>query len=517
MNVISLNPGSPGETYHHNFNKVIGSGHLGLALYERTLKHLEMAHNELGVEYLRCHGLLSGSPDLCSWANQTPPGDDADDLGISGDQISGAGDIMSNYAFIDLIFDRLLDIGIRPFLEIGFMPKLLASDDNTLMRWNASTCPPKSYKVWEDLIEHLMRHWVKRYGKKEMMNWYYEVWNEPNLDGFWSGSMDDYHKLYASTVKAVRAVDSGFRVGGPSTAGRVDSFIEPFLKFCKDTNTPVDFVTSHSYAVKSSERRGEFAYHELREDTFLPNRFQEMKDEIQASAFPDLPLHITEWNSTTSTHEIIHDIPFNAAYLARTLSESQAADSISYWAVSDIFVEETIPRAEFHGGFGMINIHDIPKPTFNMFSFFAQLGDKVLHRDKNSLFTKRDDGHVVGVIWNPNDSRRDSQTSSFQLQLQDNAQYTARTLLIDEENANPYRVWEMRGRERNPSLAEVELLREASKPLCQYKALAPSDGGQKLELTLEKNAVQLVDLVPVEDHAGEYYSLDKDFYSNFSV
>ena len=477
-----------------------------------------MAHRELGVEYLRCHGLLSGSPDLCSWANQSPPGQNFNDLGFDNDALAGGGDIMANFAFIDLIFDRLLDIGIRPFLEIGFTPRLLASGDHDMMRWRANTTPPRDYGLWEDLIEALMNHWIKRYGKTEMRTWYYEVWNEPNLNGFWPATMEEYHTLYAHTVKSVKAADRGFRVGGPATAGRTEAHIDAFLRFCHETKTPVDFATSHSYAVESSEVRGEFTYHALRSPTFLATRFQEMRDEIDASPFPGLPLHITEYTSTTSTHEIIHDIPFNAAFLARTLSEAQAPDSLSYWAVSDIFVEQSIPRAEFHGGFGMINIHDIPKPTFNMFQFFSQLGDTVLDRTENSLFTRRDDGHIVGVLWNPNDAARESQDIAVRITLPPHNQaYTARTLLVDEEHANPYRAWDMRGRERNPSLRDVEFLREASRPLCRYEDVSQSDGSSRLDLSLGKNAVQFVEFIPVTDHTREYYQLDQHFYENFSI
>ena len=514
---IKIDPQSSCGKFRHNFNKVIGSCHLGLALYERTLRHLEMAHRDLGVEYLRCHGLLSGNPDLCSWANQSNEGLNPE-LGFDVDQLAGQGDVMANYAFIDLIIDRLLDIGIRPFVEIGFMPRILASSRHTLMRWDAYTSPPRDYKLWSDLIENLMRHWVDRYGKKEMLNWYYEVWNEPNLDGFWPSTMDEYHKLYAYTVRAVKAADAGFRVGGPATAGRVEAHIDAFLKFCKETGTPVDFVTSHSYSCHTGERRGEFAYHQVREATFLANRFQQMRDEIDASPIPGLPLHITEYNSTTSTHQVIHDLPFNAAYLARTLSEAQAPDTMSYWAVSDIFVEETIPRAEFHGGFGMINIHDIPKPTYHMFHFFSQLGTTILSRTANSLFTIRDDGHIAGVIWNPNDKARTEQGQDYRIELpQDGREYAVRTLLVDENNANPYRAWELTGRKRNPSRAEVEILREASRPACQYRALSSIGGKRILDLRLEKNAVMFVDLIPVEDHAGDYYELDREAYERLSV
>jgi len=397
------------------------------------------------------------------------------------------------------------------------MPRILASSNHSICRWDGYTSPPRDYNLWSELIENLMRHWIRRYGKKEMLDWYYEVWNEPNLNGFWSSTMDEYHKLYAHTAKAVKAADGGFRVGGPATAGRAKSYIKEFLTFCHETKTPVDFVTSHSYSANSASRKGEFSYLQVAEPTFLANRFGEMRREIDESPVPGLPLHITEYNSTTSTHEIIHDLPFNAAYLARTLSEAQAPDSLSYWAVSDIFVEETIPRAEFHGGFGMINIHDIPKPTYHMFHFFSQLGTTVLDRTPNSLFTRRDDGHLVGVLWNPCDRGRKAPRLECRLRLPNGVSYTARTLMVDELNANPYRTWELLGRDRNPSRRQVELLRESARPTCQYPSLSATDGQSVLDVALDKNAVLFVELIPVDDHTSEYYELDQQFYGNLGI
>ncbi|MBI1337836.1 MAG: xylan 1,4-beta-xylosidase [Phycisphaera sp.] len=517
LEIELTHPQTP-EPFPHNFNKVIGSGHLGLALYERTLRHLEMAHRELGVQYLRCHGLLSGSPDLCSWADQNQPHVNPE-LGFVKDQLVGQGKILHNFAFIDLIIDRLLDIGIRPFVEVGFMPRLLASSNHTLMRWDAYTSPPRDYKLWSELIDSLIRHWLKRYGLKEISQWYYEVWNEPNLDGFWPASMEEYYKLYDSTVRAIKAVNPELRVGGPSTAGRVDALIDPFLNYCHANKTPVDFVTSHSYAVQTGERKGEFAYHTLRPASFLAQRFGQMRKEIDNSPIPGLPLHITEYNSTTSTHGIIHDLPFNAAFLAQTLSEAgQHADSFSYWAVSDIFVEEGIAPAEFHGGFGMVNIHDIPKPTYHLFSFFNQLGNKVLSRDDRYLFTRRDDGHTLGVLWNPNDNARPSQRVEYRITLPpDTGPCVARTMLVDEQHANPYRTWELLGRERNPSRAQVELLRESSRPVCSYTAPSTEAGRPHLDVTLDKNAIILVDFIPVEDQTHGYHGLDKARYESLSL
>lgn len=518
MNRIELIEPKEPEPFAHNFNKVIGSEHLGTVLYEPVLRHLQMARRDLGVQYLRCHGLLSGSPDVCSWANQGRAGLNPE-LGFDPAQLAGSGDILHNFAFIDLIVDRLLDIGIRPFVEIGFMPRILASSRHTLTRWDAYTSPPRDYQLWSALIEHLVKHWRDRYGLKEISQWYYEVWNEPNLEGFWPAGLPEYFKLYDCTAAAVKSVDPGLRVGGPATAGRHNAHLDAFLKFCHANKTPVDFVTSHAYPVRSSERCGEFTYPELFAPSFLTNRFRQMREEIDNSPLPGLPLHITEYNSSTSTHALLHDLPFNAAYLAQTLSEAgRYADSFSYWAVSDVFVEEDIPPAEFHGGFGMINIHDIPKPTYHLFHFFRQLGDHVLSRDDRHLFTRRADGHVVGVVWNPNDCARASQQQHYRLVLPQTAgTYTARILLVDEEHANPYRTWEMLGRERNPSRTQVELLRESARPFCRHQALTAEAGQLTLDLNLEKNAILLVDLIPVGSHPAKYHGLDAERCARMSV
>jgi len=369
-----------------------------------------------------------------------------------------------------------------------------------------------------DLVEYdrWVRTVVERYRGRVTA---YTIWNEPNLAGFWPADMPAYFEFYANTVAAVKSIDPDLRVGGPATAGRVNAHIDEFLRFCKDTNTPVEFVTAHSYSATANTRKGEFAYGEVDDVTFLTNRFSQMRAEIDASPIPGLPLHVTEYNSTTSTHGIIHDLPFNAAYLARTLSEaSPIVDSMAYWALSDIFVEESVPPAEFHGGFGLINIHDIPKPTYTMFAFFAQLGTTVLHRSANALFTRREDGHIVGVLWNPNDASRATQQVTHQIELATGSTtYTARTLLVDETHGNAYRAWEMMGRHRNPSREQVELLREASRPACAHLPLAITDGMARLELTLETNACMLVDLMPVDDQTASYYELDQAFYANLSL
>ena len=516
MDTIQIAPNEPQEPFEHRFSTVIGSGHFGLALYERTLRHLEMAHRRLGVQYLRCHGLLSGWPDLCSWVNQSSAGLEPE-LGFDPDQLAGEGPFQVNFAFTDLVIDRLLEIGIRPFVEIGFMPRILASSSHTLTRWNANTCPPRDYGLWEELIERLMTHWVRRYGGPEVQRWYFEVWNEPNLDGFWPATMEEYFRLYERTVRTIKTIDPALRVGGPATAGRTNAHIYEFLRFCASSNTPVDFVTSHSYADHSTRRDGEFTYHGLKPPTFLPDRFREMRAEIDASPIPNLPLHITEYNSTTSTREILHDLPVNAAYLARTLSEAgQYADSFSYWAVSDVFCEEGIPPAEFHGGFGLINLHDVPKPTFHLFEFFHELGDRLLSRTDRSIFTVRKDGHLVGVLWNPKtDGENDDR--SFRISVNGGiGPYISRMLTVDEEHGNPYRLWCMLGRERNPRPEQVARLQEASRPECRY-GVAGRPGQADLEVTLGRNAIMLVDLVPVEKEPVAYVGLDEKSYSSVSV
>jgi hypothetical protein len=208
----------------HCWEHTVGSCHAPIALRADWQQQLRRCHSELGFRHVRFHGLLS---------------DDVGTVVKHNDQLS------CSFFNADQIIDFLLTIGMRPFVELSFMPTALASGSKTVFHYRGNVTPPKDYQQWSTLIHTLVGHWVDRYGIREVAEWFFEVWNEPNLKAFWTGTRQDYFKLYQVTANAIKTIDPSLKVGGPATAR--DGWIEEFLVFCEAAKVPVDFVTTHHY------------------------------------------------------------------------------------------------------------------------------------------------------------------------------------------------------------------------------------------------------------------------------
>src|SRR5450756_982582 len=208
----------------HSWEHTVGSDHAPVALRADWRTQLRRCRNELGFRYVRFHGLLS------------------DDVGTL---IRQQDKLLYSFFNADQIFDFLLSIGMKPFVELSFMPRALASGNTTVFHYQANVTPPRDYSQWARLIRELASHWVERYGASEVREWFFEVWNEPNLKEFWAGTQAEYFKLYRYTVEAIKSVDAQLRVGGPATAA--NEWVEEFLAFCETNNLPVDFISTHHY------------------------------------------------------------------------------------------------------------------------------------------------------------------------------------------------------------------------------------------------------------------------------
>lgn len=196
------------------------------------------------------------------------------------------------------------------------MPERLKSGDQTIFYWRGNTSPPNSYEKWADLIEATLNHLIERYGREEVINWPIEVWNEPNIH-FWAGSMEEYFKLYEYSAKAVKRVDERIKVGGPAICGiETEKWLRSFFEHCLDNDLPLDFITRHCYTANEPTRRGHYIYHSVMEPTRMIDELKETR-EIMASypEIADMPLHITEFNSSYVPTCPIHDTDFHAPIL----------------------------------------------------------------------------------------------------------------------------------------------------------------------------------------------------------
>jgi len=375
--VINLDIQTVKGPLNRMFNECVGAGRANEGLRADWQQQLAYVKKECGFRYIRFHGLFT------------------DDMGIYREDRNGKPEY--NYMYVDALFDFLLSIDIKPFVELGFMPNALASGKETIFWWRGNVTPPKDHDKWAELVKNIVQHWTDRYGEDEVKTWYFEVWNEPNLSpGFWSGTQADYFKLYEYSVKAVKSVNREYRVGGPGTAGA--AWETEMIGFCLKNNLPIDFVSTHSYGVNQGylDEYGNSGTVLAPQEFAVSGDVLQSRKEIAASAKPNLELHYTEWSASYTPSDPIHDSYHSASYVLQKLKQvGDAAQSMSYWVFTDIF-EESAPRfTPFHGGFGMLNTQGINKPVFYAYQFLNNLGEiELSNSDLMSWATKNSKGDI---------------------------------------------------------------------------------------------------------------------------
>ncbi len=360
------------------FSACIGAGRAGELMRFPVMAQLERVQRECPFRYIRFHGLFHEEMNVVRRNEE--------------------GGLEFCFAYTDMLFDKLLSIGLRPVCELGLMPDVMASEEKTVFLWKMNISMPRDIGEWEALVSAFVRHVTTRYGEDEVKKWYFEVWNEPNHKGFFTEyqNKEAYFALYDAAARAVKSVCAEYLVGGPATAGM--AWIDETIAHCRENGVPLDFITSHSYGVRGDFDPDGNAITVIRDLDKVANEVRAHGEKCNALG---LPLIITEWSPSYSSRDAVHDHYFCAPYLLNTLKKSEGyAEMMSYWVVSDIFEEVAPPWEAFHGGFGLINMHGVPKPVYYAYEFLAQLGETELFcGDENAYVCKNGRGVQV-LAWN---------------------------------------------------------------------------------------------------------------------
>jgi xylan 1,4-beta-xylosidase len=379
---IHVKPNAPSHPFPHFWEQMFGSGRAILSLrasYRRDLREVKEA---TGFQYIRFHGIFDR------------------DVGVYSED--SAGNPIYNFSYVDQIYDGLLENGVRPFVELSFMPKQLATQPpiEQAFWYHPIVSPPKSWNKWADLVTAFARHLVDRYGIDEVSHWYFEVWNEPNLD-FWAGNpkQETYYHLYDVTARALKSVSPRLRVGGPATAQA--AWISSFIRHTVEDHVPVDFVSTHVYGNDSPENvLG--TNQPVSRNEMVCRAAQKVYDEVKASRRPDLPIIWSEYNASYKNESDVTDSLFMGPWLADTIRQCDGLSAMmSYWTFSDVFEEQGVVKKPFYGGYGLIAENHLPKPSFNAFKLLHKLGHtRIALKSDSALLTKRHDGTLVMAVWN---------------------------------------------------------------------------------------------------------------------
>ena len=455
--IVHVDARSESTPFPHFWEQTFGSGRAVLSMRDSYRNDIRAVKTATGFQAVRFHGIFM------------------DEVGLF--DLDAKGQPVYNFSYIDQIYDGLLENGVRPFVELSFMPKKMASDPSALHAfwYKPNVSPPKDYVLWDGMIAAFAQHLINRYGIDEVSQWYFEVWNEPNLD-FWTGKppQPTYFELYDHTAAALKKVSSRIRVGGPSTAQA--AWVESFLEHAKQSGAPVDFVSSHVYA--NDTAKDVFHTDEvIPRDRMVCRAVRKVHDEIAASPFPKAPLIFSEYNASYANEPDVTDTVYMGPWLAGTISQCDGlTEAMSYWTFSDVFEEQGVVKTPFYGGFGLVAVNGIPKPAFNAFTMLHELGDRRIKVDSGSvLATKRSDGTVVVALWNyappfgtgatytppPANPGPDK---NFTLKLDGVAPNApVQIWRLDAEHGNVLKTYDAMGRPATPSREQIVRLREAGK------------------------------------------------------
>jgi xylan 1,4-beta-xylosidase len=355
---------------------IIGSEHLALLLRgegpggrnvgDELAEAFRIVRRELGVERVRAHAIFH------------------DSLGVYREV---DGNAAHDFDRIDAAFDRLLQTGLRPVVELSFMPADLArAPEATVFDYRGIISPPRDMERWSELVTAFVRHLEERFGRDEVRGWPFEVWNEPNLRVFWAADEAAYFDLYDATARAVKAADPELQVGGPSTAAV--GWVDDLLEHGATAGVPVDFVTTHTYGLPPLD---------LRPITARAGR-------------PDLPIYWTEWGISPKHGSPINDSVWGAPIVCDGMrSAAGRVDALAYWVASDHFVELGEPERLFHGGFGLVTVGNLRKPRYWALRVLELLGRDELRAELSgdgggglvdAWATRDRNGRLAIAVWN---------------------------------------------------------------------------------------------------------------------
>lgn len=456
----------------HTWEHTVGSGHATLALRADWQAQLRRCHDELGFRHVRFHGIFN------------------DDMGSLVEQ---GGAWICSFFNADRIFDFLVSIGMRPFVELSFMPEALASGQKTVFHYRGNVTPPKDPGQWASLVQTFVGHCVDRYGIGEVREWFFEVWNEPNIPSCWSGNQKAYFELYAHSAKAVKSVDPALRVGGPATAK--NEWIPEFLTYCRRHRAPVDFVSTHHYPGDALGDEGDDTGAQL-----AGNRRGSLREQAQDTfrRAEGLPVYYTEWNASSNPRDRCHDESYAAAYIVKTVLETNGlVEAYGFWTISDLFEENYFPSMPFHGGFGLLSLHGIAKPAYRAYQLLHALGTEQLlvdgiHVTVDAWAVRKGDTLTV-LLTNHALPRHPIQSEKVTMVICGSAAPLAVSIeRIDETHANPRQAWHEMGEPQY--LDALALARLTSASCLQSEPLKWKHAQQSLrfELVLPVDGVAAV-------------------------
>jgi xylan 1,4-beta-xylosidase len=512
--IIAITGAKPSAPLRKPWKNAIATGYAPLLLRDDLQRHLAILQRDIGYRYCRFHGMFN------------------DDMAVVARRKDGS--LAFRWAQVDKVLDALQRLGLRPRVELSSMPVALASGATTIDDWQWNVTPPRDYAEWGQLVGAFARHCLDRYGLDEIAQWYYEVWNEPNIN-YWTGSQQDYWKLYDTSAAALKAVSPRLRVGGPVSARA--EWVAEMIAHCSKQNIPLDFISTHIYLqdewVLYPDRKGS----PHKPGAFAADIVRGVRETIRRSAMPDLEVHMTEWDSVVPTpdgQQLWNLNPSSSDSLSAAATACDLALAVDgdcevfcWWEASDVFEEGGMSQSEFSGCYGLLTLNGIRKATFNAFRFLDRLrgGRQELKHEPLTagcnLVATAGDGNLQVLLWYRDLSAygvgpQQPWTGTLELPWAESAKPVLVQERITAGAGSCYETWQSLGSPQNLSPIEHHLLEVHAAPEAQVFHPDAGNGqvthdfrlvpGEVVYLELRAQGEAALPTTPLRHELAEWYA-----------
>ena len=481
----------------HFWSACVGTGTASLTLRADLQSHYKLANRELGMLRVRGHGVFDDDMSVFHGTGSTPTYD---------------------WTKFDTYLAAIAAAGMRPIMELSFMPKDLAKAGN-------SRDPARDLTVYKNFIQAVVQHSVEKYGAADVGKWYWEVWNEPNYAGFWNGTMNDYFLMYDAAAAGAVAALPNIMIGGPATTQGSTTQMGDFLKHVKTSGARMTFVSSHAYgggAAATAPANFGVNDNNGRVGVITGNGYS--TDEIESLN--------TEWNTSyagqggnQADNCVSMDTHANAAFILKSvklLADQNKGDKpplsiFSYWAVSDVFGEYSGDAGSYiqtQGGgtlpfgsvFGLLTYQGVRKAAYNAFKMLNYTGSKRLAVTGGKgtsdgvdamASISADKSEVAIIVYNYYSTINTTGTDSVTVNVS-NLPFEGKNIFVtqfavDADHSNPYGVWATQGKPKNPTEAQWQAMRAAQHlALAKPVATVPGAATYTATLTVPKQGAAMI-------------------------
>lgn len=501
----TINVSNAKGKFVHTFQKSTSIGRAKEILFSENQKILKHIQEKVGFEYLGFHGLLD------------------DEMMLYSEDINGNPEL--SFSLIDATFDFLKSIKLKPILELSFMPKALASNQQHPAYYTGSIISlPYDVNKWNYMIRGLMNHLMDRYGDEEVITWPIYLWSTPDLDTTHLGEegLDDYNKLYYETWKTIKSCNPMLQVGAPNFINRSmedGKYLSDFISFARTNNCMPDFLCMNYFSMSDSQAISNLS--QTQTNMLLqssPNAFSETLDKVNCNLenlrINHLPLYICEWNSSISHRELLNDTVFKSAYIVKNLLENHNRfHSVTYWALSDLLEEVKLSGNQFHGGLGLFTFDGMPKASYYAYELLAQLGDQLVASGDGFFMTRSTSEwqillynyhhysnlYASGELFDMTPTNRYTpfditHTQKFVIPLENipDGNYTLSETIVNREHGSSFDKWVELGAETLVDYKEQQYLSSSSIPKMTRKVVAVENTQLIISRELEPHEVRLI-------------------------